>query len=1046
MKTIYTKVKLAVLIGSIAGASVPFAAKADRQITADLILDADEDWSNDGTVTLSENVKIDLAGHSLRLARLSASAGSRFDNSGAVTSIVHFAVSGGSSYATLGEASFIDGIADLALSDNVKIVLDNGSSAVSATALNVGSDSTARATYGMSDGTLGATAVSYVGDHGMGEFLQTGGAVTLSNFLVLGENVGSTGTYDISGGSLLLGNSAAGFTVGQSGVGEMTIRGNGEVTNKGRVAVGYRLGGFGKLSVQGGGLSVDGTVTVGANGSGILDVSGATVHVKGGLSVGTQAPGRGEVNVHDGGKIVAPYVEKGHGLASVVFDGGTFQAYGNNAFLFNYFRGLDGFTVGPNGMTFDTGDNTVFASGAGLGAKGAEGAISKTGSGKLAFDVLPCVGTLSVREGTLAITTRTKPALAHRWSFNGDYRDAVTGDEFATPDGDVVFTNGNTQVHLEGGARGASKIALGAGRIPSENVTLEFFFTMRKGQNYSKLFALGSDSKNCICVSLDKNSTTGPLAIAARIKDVSIFANDEGWGKLTANVPHHVAVTFTPNGNGGLWIQACARNLSTGERLGSIGKSVSNCRLSDVIHSVFDLGHSSFWSDNAASVTYDEVRVWDGVLSDTQLAESAALGPDALPGEAADVGNVLSSAATDGIKANNYLLHRWTFNGDGEDKIGDHDAALKGTTLPVYVGGTSVRLAGGPRGTSWIDLGANAIPATLGDTPFTIETWTTMRGFQDWSQAFAFGSSTVADNPETVAGKGKTGLNFVYRRDAGADANRPAFRPAGSNLDSNHAIGATVLSTDVEYHIAETVMPNGDGKSATIRAYVFDAKTGKLISSLTKAVTDWTTSKIDQKNFWLGHSWWDNPDPQADFNEVRMWAAALSEKQLRVNNACGPDRIPAITADSALPNASLGRLDVSAGTKVDLCGNSVELPAVSGMGVITNGTLNVTGCVMPGGDGAVGTLVFSADTAVTGKVRLDIGDRIEAAGRLDLTEATVEIADPSNLGGSVVFATSATGGIAGPVKAFDRKGYRIKISPDGRKASIVRKGFMMVVR
>ncbi len=53
------------------------------------------------------------------------------------------------------------------------------------------------------------------------------------------------------------------------------------------------------------------------------------------------------------------------------------------------------------------------------------------------------------------------------------------------------------------------------------------------------------------------------------------------------------------------------------------------------------------------------------------------------------------------------------------------------------------------------------------------------------------------------------------------------------------------------------------------------------------------TVTIVQNNFWIGHSHWGDWDAMADYNELRVWSAALSERQLRINNAMGPDVVPA---------------------------------------------------------------------------------------------------------------------------------------------------------
>lgn len=186
----------------------------------------------------------------------------------------------------------------------------------------------------------------------------------------------------------------------------------------------------------------------------------------------------------------------------------------------------------------------------------------------------------------------------------------------------------------------------------------------------------------------------------------------------------------------------------------------------------------------------------------------------------------------------------------------------------------------------------------------------------------------------------------------------------------------------------------------------------------------------------------------ADYNEVRVWGAALSEEQLAANTMYGPDLVPAITNASTLATReSLDCLDVASGATVDLGGYALSNGKVSGSGTITNGTLTVTDVLSPGGDGTVGTLALSSDTVVTGTLRLDVGDIIEASGTLDLTQADVVVTNPEDIEGSMVIVTSTKeGGIVGPVKSLNIKGYSVRIAADGKSARITNNGLIILLR
>ena len=938
--------------------------------------------------------------------------------------------------------------------------------------------------YRMNGGLLLVGWNFMMGSYGLGEFYQTDGNVVVpQNWMVIGRFGSGKGVYTMTGGTVR--TESQGIIVGEDGDGTLYLGGTGAMSSKNEWRIASNAGSKGAVTISDEGsfmaynntqvgrygqgtLTQDGgtfqcnaylsigrfnggkgvyTMTggsytspnyvgiVGEDGDGTLDVSGTAVaDMPKGLNIGQNATGVGRVNVHDGGKLITPYIWKGTGSASLSFDGGTLQVPGDGVLRYNFFQGPFDFSVGDGGMTLDVGNNNVIATASNFSEKKIGGTITKTGTGSLVMDALPPVEKLKVNEGKLVLPTSTKPVLAHRWSFNGDLNDAVTGVA-ATQTGTVSFTDDGKQVYMEGGNRGTSVIDLGANKLPSNNVTIELWTTLRTTRSWCKMFCLGKDTSNGLVMTYNKSNASGPTALEV----IGKLSNVEGTGTMAVNVPYHVALTITPDGVGGSRVRVYIRNTATGVLLGTIDNDASGWTVASLVQNSFLLGRS-FWNDADSSCNFDEVRVWDGVFTDEQLAANAMLGPDTLPGET--VGNVVPADASGELVANNYLLHRWSFNdSNGKDLVGGNDAVFKGTTLPVYKDGTSVRLAGGARGTSWIDLGSNIVPG--GDVPFTIELWTTPQTLVNWCQAFAFGTNGKAND---AVGDGTSGLIMGYRR--GASPNYPSFRPVGADGSDNYAVGTTLLTANVEYHMAIAVTPKGDGNSSTLCAYIFNARTGELIGSETKECTNWTTSKIIQDGFRLGHSWWNDQDAQADYNEVRVWGAALSGAQLAANNMYGPDVLPKLSENATLETQpTLDLLDVAAGATVDLGGHTQELGNVSGVGTIVNGTLRVTSALMPGGDGAAGTLTLAANTVVVGELRLDEGDMLAASGTLDLREADIVMLGDGHASGIWTIARSeADGGIIGPAKSVNVKGYKVSIKDNGKTAILVRERTIIYIR
>lgn len=884
----------------------------------------------------------------------------------------------------------------------------------------------------------------FIGDHGDREVVQSEGdvvAVSGQEARIGGVNnqyngIGSGhGVYRMEGGTLTANGS---FQIGAYGLGDF-LQSGGDVSNPAAyTAIGRFAGGVGRYVMTGGSYtSGKYPLLVAEAGTGLLDVSGAgVVNALYGVNLGHAAGGNGTVYVHDGGKIVAPYIGQIAGKGTLVADGGTIEVYGSNATIVDYFRSLGDVTVGDRGLTFDVGNNTVHAFG--LGSYKSEGKVVKKGSGSLAMDKLPPVGTFTVDEGTLYVPNHPKPQLKHRWSFNGDYIDSVGGLE-ATGIGDAIsFNEDETAVCFTGDGNSAGSLQLGVEIVPADAATIEIWAARTDTRTWSRVVDYGSDTRHYFQMawsnSTDANKDVVEVNNGTSSSDrKTTFSNT--MAQYAVNTKYHIAVTFTSNADGTTKLRWARRNAATGVIEKSGVGIVPDWTLAKLVSPKFYIGHSQFGGDKDAHAIYDEVRIWHGVLSDAELTANALLGPDALPGD-----NVGNSLAASGDAENNYLLHRWNFNGSCKDLIGDNDGVLKGGVAPAYQGNTSLRLFGGPRGSSWVDFGSNIVPG--GDVPFTIELWTTPRELRNWAQAFAFGNSS---NPDGTGGA-ITGLILALKSGNG---NYPSFRAVGASPSDNVAIGSSNVTVGNEYHVAAVVQPKG-GNTATVTLYVFDADGSEAMRVNSLETANWSTATIVQSNFWIGHSHWGDWDAMADYNELRVWNAALSEKQLRINNAMGPDVVPAIgEASTTLPQGDVPHcLDVAEGAVVDLSGGTFEQPAVSGAGTVRNGTLVVTSALIPGGDGTTGTIVLDCDAVVKGAIRLDVGDLIEAKGALDLSGAKLEVPNFTPHGGAILFARSADGRITGKpdVSEWKKRGYDIRISADGTEAKLFRMGMTLYVR
>ncbi len=111
---------------------------------------------------------------------------------------------------------------------------------------------------------------------------------------------------------------------------------------------------------------------------------------------------------------------------------------------------------------------------------------------------------------------------------------------------------------------------------------------------------------------------------------------------------------------------------------------------------------------------------------------------------------------------------------------------------------------------------------------------------------------------------------------------------------------------------------------------------------------------------------------------------------------------------------------IASGAALDLGGGAQTLAGLSGSGLVTNGTLAVSGTVAPGGANVVGTLTLATTTALNGTLLIDTAlsgtnDLLKVLGTLNLTGSSLQVQDVNQLnsGASYVIATCAPGGLTG---------------------------------
>ena len=212
---------------------------------------------------------------------------------------------------------------------------------------------------GISGGSL-AVASHYVGIGGTGIFTQSGGTNNISRNLYLGYNAGDSGTYILGGNAQL---SASNEYVGYSGMGTFTQSGG--INNFGYgnganqfLCLGYNAGSNGTYQLSGSGILttyVSANETVGFSGTGTFTQSGG-YNSSNFFSLGYNSGGNGTYNLSGSGQLQANYETLGNlGTATFTQSGGT------NNIHYNFYLGGDAGSSGA--YNFSSGLLAVFYGG-----------------------------------------------------------------------------------------------------------------------------------------------------------------------------------------------------------------------------------------------------------------------------------------------------------------------------------------------------------------------------------------------------------------------------------------------------------------------------------------------------------------------------------------------------------------------------------------------------------------------------------------------------------------------------------------------------------
>ena len=221
--------------------------------------------------------------------------------------------------------------------------------------------------------------------------------------------------------------------------------------------------------------------------------------------------------------------------------------------------------------------------------------------------------------------TTVTPSLAHRWSFNDNLNDSV-GSSTATKVGSAV-TVADGKAKLTGSGNGAGSLNLGQNLLNTDAATIEIWASQTAARNWARVFDYGADNTHYFTLTWSQGGDAA--RDRAGCKNTTEVAVDNTMAPYKLGRQFHISATFEKQGDGTTFVRWMRRDAASGLLQRSGTMTIPN-GIQSISNPVLYLGHSFYTSDSDACAEYDEVRVWNGVLSDAQLSANAAAGPDTL--------------------------------------------------------------------------------------------------------------------------------------------------------------------------------------------------------------------------------------------------------------------------------------------------------------------------------------------------------------------------------------------------------------------------------
>ena len=244
---------------------------------------------------------------------------------------------------------------------------------------------------------------------------------------------------------------------------------------------------------------------------------------------------------------------------------------------------------------------------------------------------------------TDAAWTPEKAQIIHRWDFNGDLDDSISGvtgvanspAAIVDPNGETAssaVTLSGTDVLLTGGASASSDyVQLGSNLLTGREtpVTIELWATQVTVQNWSRIFDFGSGETENLFASWSQGTN---LASSRQEWRDLVTTNSNVNSGFALGKEYHVVFTIEPGAgflgtNKVTYYAAPTLAAGLGTPLGTFDTANNLVNFTDTLNA---LGRSSYAGDNVANARYNDVRIWHGALTSDEREVLHDLGADSI--------------------------------------------------------------------------------------------------------------------------------------------------------------------------------------------------------------------------------------------------------------------------------------------------------------------------------------------------------------------------------------------------------------------------------